>query len=711
MCYITSYWRMPQAPEALMHIIGILSFLENSIHEIPIIERGLNRLGYAVHLEQMGTQAQSPDPGDYYYEKESVILWLCRCFGNVGRCEKAAEAFVAADVDAIVAMTDQDLQAALQATSGHSIPIVFTHITRERGGERQVEQLRMSDRVTGVWDIWPEIAAERLALITEMVPPASAVHAFYNPELPRVVAEARALEQASRDLGIRLVLHEVHDPNDVKNQLSHLQAQQDQALIRLADPTVEAFASLMGAVAHEQNIPYIGLSLTELERCGALFAIELQGTGELAAQILGRLLRGERPSSISCRQPSEKVLGVNLEAALDLGLILSPAVVSRAQITLPAQENKRLAAQFMSVLLLALFGVNIIVALTSQLNEPYVYALTAATTLALVIWIWVYLSRRVIAPIRELAITAEKIGAGQLNTTIADPKANAEISTLARALRRMRSNLRSSYANLDELNRNLQEQVDELTKANKALQIAKQKLELAGRRLVEAEDSGRFALTTYIHDEVYRPLDGIGAIAEELNHPALDKLAKELEQRIRQIRFELSAPILHDIGIELRRLIQEILPAVYPDAKDIKATLDVSCLDQELPLESAHIFLIYRFIRGAVSNAYRHSHATHVSVSAKIEKAQLFLSVCDNGTGFEKDQIDGLIEAGHYFFHDIEIRCKQLNGSLRIDSGPGCGTQLQINLPLAGYARKYRTFTMAPRNHRRDKQHRESAQP
>src|SRR5512135_3064842 len=125
-CYIIGCRLARRSARVSMYIIGILSFQEDTIQEIPIIERGLNQLGYAVHLEQMGTHTQSPDPGDYYYEKESVVLWLCRCFGDAERCQQAAEAFVSARVDAIVAMTDRALQAALQAAQGTSVPIVFS---------------------------------------------------------------------------------------------------------------------------------------------------------------------------------------------------------------------------------------------------------------------------------------------------------------------------------------------------------------------------------------------------------------------------------------------------------------------------------------------------------------------------------------------------------------------------------------------------------
>jgi len=688
-----------------MYIIGILCLREDTVQEIPVIERGLNQLGYAVHLEQMRTDAVSLDPGEYYYEKEAVVLWLCRCYGDVGRCAQAAEAFASAGVDAVVAMTDAALQVALAATESSKTPIVFTHITQERQVEKTIERLRRADRVTGVWDVWLELAQERLALLTEAVPPPTAVHVFFNPGLPAVAEEAEVLKKASGPLGIGMILHECRSDSETREQIARLNARQDHAMMRLADPTSSAAAGLMGAVAQEQNIPYVGLTLAELERCGALFAVEARGTGIRVAQIINRILRGETPSSISCNWPTEKVLGVNLQAAQDLGLILSPAVMSRAQIVLPAQETRRLATQFLGVLALALFAVNIIVALTTQFEWAYMHALAAVMSVALIAWMWVYLDRQVVTPIRELAITAEKIGAGALNSPIADRKAGMEINVLARALRRMRSNLKTSYAQLEELNNDLKEEVAELTEANRALELAKQKLELAGRRLVEAEDSGRFALTAFIHDEVYRPLDEINATANELQDPALLRLSNELEQRIRQIRFELSVPILHDIGIELRRLTQEILPAIYPQAREIKTKVEVACLDRNLQLGSAYTFLIYRFVRGGVSNAYRHSRATAVSVSASVEHSRLVLSVSDNGVGFDPQALERFVEAGHYFFYDIETRARQLNGDLKVDSSPGRGTQLQIVLPLPGRMRPTKGALIAPRPHTPDKPH------
>jgi putative ABC transport system substrate-binding protein len=665
-----------------MYIIGVLSFIEQTIEEVPEIEQGLNHLGYAVHLEQMAFNLKSPKIGDYYYEKDAVILWLCRCFGDISRCRKAMEGFVAADVDAIVAMTRPAVDIALQAAGDTEIPVIFTHVTREPGTEVEFQRLHDCGKVTGIWDIWLEMAEERLALITEVVPPPTTVHAVYNPRLVEVAAEAEILREAAINLGLHLILHQAENTGEVKEAVSSLQARPDHAIFRLADPTTAPAASLMGAVAHEHYIPYIGLTQDELERCGSLFTLDTQGSGRQAAEMIDRLLKGEPPSAISFCEPPHKTLAVNLQKAQDLGLIVSPALLSQADTMLPAEERVHFGARFLLILVVSLLALSLFILLADVLDFPYLVGLTFGANFLLTLWMWFFLNRRIVRPIHKLAIAAEKIGSGELNTPIGEWNVENEVDALAHALRRMKSNLKASYAELEELNQYLQQQVAELTIAYRNLQAMQQELELASRRIIEAEDSQRFALTTYIHDEVIRPLDDLMQISEALGHPDLIRLSNELEQRIRQVRFDLSTPILQDIGLELRRLVQETLPSIYPNGRSIQIDLDLSTLDQRPPLEPSCIFLLYRFVRGAVSNVYSHSQASRVQVSAAIHEETLSLCVSDNGLGFDPAQMEHFVRSGHYFFHDIHIRAQQLNGSFFVQSHPGRGANLTVALPL-----------------------------
>lgn len=665
-----------------MYIIGMLFLTEQTIDEIPEVEQELNQLGYAVHLEQMGANVQSPQIGDYYYEKESIIIWLCRCFGDLARCQRAVESFIKADVEMIIATTRPALDIAIQATEEIDIPVVFTHVTQELETAIELKQLQNNRQVTGIWDVWLETSEERLSLLTEIVPPPTTIHAIYNPILPVVKAETDILLKTAQTLNLKLILHDARTLREAKEKLSRLQTHRDHAIIRLADPTTEQAASFMGAIANEQYIPYVGLTIDELDRCGSLFALEVKGAGALIAKIIDRIIKGESPSNIPFAVPSRKTLGVNMQVAHDLGLIVSPAVLSRAQITIPSQESAQLGTQFLSLLTTSLLLLGLILLITQSLTLTYILAIIFGVTIILFLWMWIFLNRKVIGPIRKLAIAAEKIGSGELSTPITDLIVKNEVDTLTRALRRMRNNLKSSYAELDQLNLSLKQQVTELTHAYQTLEKTQRDLELASRRIIHSEDVQRFALTTYIHDEIIGPLDDLLGTAQELNHHDLIRLSHKLEHRIRQLRFDLSTPILQDIVLELNRLIQETLPSIYSKASQINIVMDVSELERNPTGDPAYNILLYRFVRGAVSNVYRHSHATRVDISANIKGKEFSLCVFDNGQGFDPDQIGQYVEAGHYFFHDIQIRARQLLGDFLINSAPGKGTSLEISLPL-----------------------------
>ena len=666
-----------------MYIVGVLSFIEDTIDEVRKIEDELNQLGCAVHLEQMGFNLKSPAIGDFYYEEDAVILWLCRCFGDIERCKKAISAYIENDVNIIVAMTRQALELTLNDSENSDIPIIFTHVTREPAVETNLNRLHTTGKVTGVWDIWLEIAEERLALITEVVPPPTTVHAVYNPDLPAVNAEAMILRKAARNLNLELFLYEVHNLREVKLAVNNLKISQDHAIFRLADSTSSQAASFMGAIAHEQNIPYVGLSIDELERCGSLFALETEGTGILVANMIARILKGENLATIPITEPSSKILAVNLQAAKELGLIVSPAVLSNAQIKVPAQESTRLSGQFIRVLFIYLVIVSLFVLFANKFTLPYLIGLIGGTTVIFTFWMWTILNRRIFVPIRALAITAEKIGSGELNAPINEIlHNNDEINTLTRSLLRMKNNLLKSYAEQDQLNRNLKLRLDELTKADKALREAQEELELANIRIIEADNNSRFLLTTYIHDEILGLLDELSITASNYEKPDILLITSELEKKIRRLRYDLSVPILKDIGIELRRLVQETLPQIYPDTKHVRLSLDLSAFDNSIELEPRVGFLAYRFIRGAVSNVYRHAKASKIAIKATNSDGKIIIKVADDGQGFRSSDIDQYIKNGHYFFHDIQIRAMQLKGKFKANSCIGKGTSLEIEIPL-----------------------------
>lgn len=94
----------------------------------------------------------------------------------------------------------------------------------------------------------------------------------------------------------------------------------------------------------------------------------------------------------------------------------------------------------------------------------------------------------------------------------------------------------------------------------------------------------------------------------------------------------------------------------------------------EMPHETG--FQVYRIVQEAITNVLKHSKATSVSVQIQKRDKGVEVEVKDNGCGFDP--------AGSYSgfgLTGIRERTEQINGSLVIDSVPGSGTRIVVEIP------------------------------
>jgi signal transduction histidine kinase len=100
----------------------------------------------------------------------------------------------------------------------------------------------------------------------------------------------------------------------------------------------------------------------------------------------------------------------------------------------------------------------------------------------------------------------------------------------------------------------------------------------------------------------------------------------------------------------------------------------------EGPIDSAVSEQIAREVlactREALSNAVRHSGATRVDVRVAVEHGMLCLTVDDDGTGIDGDQMrrSGL--------RNMARRAEALGGTFELESGPGIGTHIAWQVPV-----------------------------
>jgi signal transduction histidine kinase len=90
---------------------------------------------------------------------------------------------------------------------------------------------------------------------------------------------------------------------------------------------------------------------------------------------------------------------------------------------------------------------------------------------------------------------------------------------------------------------------------------------------------------------------------------------------------------------------------------------------------------VYRIVQEAVTNVVKHSAATEAAVVIKKRTDAVLLSIRDNGRGFDPAQPSASSHELGFGLTGITERVRVLGGTLAIDSHPGAGTNLTVEVP------------------------------
>lgn len=134
---------------------------------------------------------------------------------------------------------------------------------------------------------------------------------------------------------------------------------------------------------------------------------------------------------------------------------------------------------------------------------------------------------------------------------------------------------------------------------------------------------------------------------------------------------------LEPIAISSRHLTSLVHQAAAEQANACGAELRV---DLELPDFDDPVLggMLYRIVQESLQNAARHSGATTLEVWGRAEHGTIQLRVSDNGRGFDPQ----LSRPGHFGLSSMQRRAEILGGQCSIESGPGQGTTVIVQVPM-----------------------------
>src|SRR5271169_1660389 len=126
-------------------------------------------------------------------------------------------------------------------------------------------------------------------------------------------------------------------------------------------------------------------------------------------------------------------------------------------------------------------------------------------------------------------------------------------------------------------------------------------------------------------------------------------------------------------------LVSALAQIVEPLVPREQTKLDFKIHGRPVRLQGPVEMNLLRIGQEAVANAVKHGHARHVSIELRYEPLSVYLTVSDDGQGFAAGQSS---PTGHFGLLDMRERAQSMGSHLRVESEPGRGSRISVEVPL-----------------------------
>jgi putative ABC transport system substrate-binding protein len=249
--------------------------------------------------------------------------------GKNERLPRLAEDLVRLKVDLVLAMGQQAASAAKSATA--SIPIVMATAGSPVASGLVASLARPGGNVTGLSSLAPELNSKRLEILKDAIPKLSRVGLL---RLPSTSASPQMQEVRPAATALKLKLEEIETYPDAKGLESAFQAakrKQLGAIMTAAGRPFFAERKRIVELADKYRLPAIYPQKEYVDEGGLMsYGVDFDDLLRKAAHYVDKIFKGAKPADLPVQQATKFEFVINLKAAKQIGLTLSPEFLSRA---------------------------------------------------------------------------------------------------------------------------------------------------------------------------------------------------------------------------------------------------------------------------------------------------------------------------------------------------------------------------------------------
>lgn len=276
----------------------------------------------------------------------------------------------------------------------------------------------------------------------------------------------------------------------------------------------------------------------------------------------------------------------------------------------------------------------------------------------------------------ELWVSGEKVGLLEVGYTA--PLANGQEPGFLQEERSLLSTVAARIA-----------EIVALKETQNRLSTHQEHLQSLASELTLTEERERRNLALSLHDRIGQGLAVARLKLETLKHllPAehqsrledLSSLIKQIVADTRSLTFEISPPILYELGLR-----QAVIWLGEHVNRQSGLRVEVRCGQELFDLTEGSRVMLFRSIQELLNNTVKHAQASRVTVTLLNNDGEVSVLVDDDGVGFDAASRSVYPSAaGGFGLFSIRERIGHLGGHVTIESSPGKGTRIRISVPGA----------------------------
>jgi putative ABC transport system substrate-binding protein len=263
-----------------------------------------------------------------YRENRDFVIGVRFTQGDTSALPAAAKSLIQQKVDILFAAGRNPAKAAQMATS--QVPIVFAGGGDPVGFGLIQSFARPGRNITGVTDLDLELAPKRFEIFKEMIAGLKRVLFPYNATDAYSASEAKTYRDTAVHLKIELVEKAVRTEDEAKTVLAKLN-KGDLHGILSPRPMTSNIPGYVRDAGAQSSMPTMFSSTFFAENGGlASYTPDTYESGRMAARLVNKILKGEKPGEIPVEVNNKIELVINLKVANELRIKIAPDALSRA---------------------------------------------------------------------------------------------------------------------------------------------------------------------------------------------------------------------------------------------------------------------------------------------------------------------------------------------------------------------------------------------